>query len=173
MNMKRIVEAHGWAEPAEIPVVPQAAETVCYWLIDSPAWTPLWHQYALAVVRLTDGLEGFPKSYHKFDGSTHEVMMWALNPAAGEWASADELMGRIVTAKAWSPYLKPVNYVEQFEATDDEMRTMMWYLARAVIAGYYNPEPTTYQGDMRADWLSALTKTMAHIRGEEHDRRVP
>lgn len=151
---------YGDAAPLDIPVAPHAAETVCMWLITAPVYNLAWSQYVLFVVRLTDDLPGFPPPHHQFDGTTHELMVFALNPDHRQTAeSANECLA----GGSMLPFLTPQNVVEQFIATDDEMRQVVSLCAQSIVHGALNPD-----SDGRSAWLPVITKTLAHLRGELH-----
>lgn len=152
---------YGDAAPLEVPVAPHAAETVCLWLVTAPGYHPFWSQYILIVVRLTDDLPGFPPPHHQFEGTTHELIVLVLNPEAGK--QTVESLDRIHAEAGKPQYLWPPNIVEQFIATDDEMRQLASFSAQGIVHGMLNPDT-----DGRSGWLPALTKTLAHIRGEAH-----
>ena len=166
MNFDATITCHestyGRAVRLEWPDVPDAAESVCGWVIDAPAYHPLWSQYHLAVVRLRDDVPGFPPPRRKFIGATHELNVVALNPEAGAYTEADAHACRPL------PYLLPVNIAEQFEGTDPEMEQLAWFAAWGVTIGLLNPETGDAPTAIREHWLGVLTKTLAHIRGEEH-----
>lgn len=135
---------------------PRAAAHLCTYLIDSPGWHPLWTQYSLAVVTLTEA-PGLPTPYLQFPGATHELIVFALNPDHHQTVAT--MLDHC--ARGTMPYLTPVNVVHQFEATDDEMRQVAWLAARGVVNAYLNPETGS-------QWLTACVRTLAHLRGEEH-----
>lgn len=151
---------HGDAAPLDVPATPAAAETVCLWLITAPAYHMAWSQYLLIVVRLTDDLPGFPPPSHKFEGTTHELMVWVLDP---DHLQTPESANAFVAEHAMPPFLTPQNVVEQYIATDDEMRQLASLCAQSIVHGVLNPDT-----DGRAAWLPVTTKTLAHIRGETH-----
>src|SRR5690348_1459188 len=88
----------GRADRVELADIPEAAETVCSWLIEAPGQSPGWDKYNLAVVRLRDNVPGFPQPHHQFDGTTHELLLMALNP---EHPATPDLMGRADYKLAW------------------------------------------------------------------------
>lgn len=152
----------GRAEEGEIPDVPEFAETVCHWLINAPVYHPAWSQYLLVVVRLRDGVPGFGPPKRQFEGTTHELHVVALNPDH-----------RLTVAELADPntrahYLTPINIAEQFIATDAEMQQLADLAAQAVVNGHLNPETADAPATIRRAWLTSLTKTLAHIRGEAH-----
>lgn len=149
---------YGTAERVPIPADPKAAMTLTWWLITAPAFHPLWSQYSLTVVRLDD-TPGFPPPVLHFDGATHELMVAALEPQDKPYTVAT------VYPLRW---LEPINIVEQFTATDDEMRELAHLAAKGVVFGALNPETADAPTRIRAQWLSSLVKTLAHIRGEVH-----
>jgi hypothetical protein len=157
------VEGHyGHAERIELTGRPTEAETVCHWIITAPSYHPLWQQYILAVVRLRDGQPGFPEPFHKFAGTTHELLVMAIQPDEGPY-TAEQLQGMDAV-----PYLTPINIAEQFIATDDEMADMAGLAAAAVVHGALCPETADAPDRVRHSWLVSLTKTLAHLRGEVH-----
>lgn len=159
----------GRAEPIPVPDRPDAAETVTWWLITAPRWSPLlvnFHQWVLGVVRLRDGIPGFPPPKRRFDGATHELFVATVNPEHPTTA------GQMVDPGYHMHPLEPMNVVEQFEATDDEMRQVADLAARAVVDGHLCPEAwATLSGssaELSRGWLTSITKTLAHVRGEVH-----
>ena len=162
--MNTVEGVAGSAVELHIPDVPMAMQTVTHWLITAPVYHPLWSQYVLACVRL-DNVPGFKPPRLQFQGATHELIVMALAPGPGPY---DE--GRM--AEYWRsgdlPFLTPINIVEQFEATDDEMRLLCQYAAMAVVHGWLNPETADAPELVRENWLASLTTTLAHIRGEAH-----
>lgn len=152
---------HGSAIRIAIPATPAAAQTADYWVVTSPGWTPWWSQWLIAAVRLQDDVPGFPPPKRHFDGATHEQMVVALDPQHGPYDAAK------IAAYSENPpvpIVLPVSQVNQFIATDDEIQDLCWFAAWAVINGALNPEGS------RVDWLTSMTKTLAHVRGEVHAR---
>lgn len=159
----------GSAERVPVPDCPDAAETLDWWLIDAPRWSPplvTFRQWILGIIRLRDGIPGFPPPVRKFDGATHELFVVTVDPDHPTTAEQMNAPGyRLRT-------MQEHNVVEQFEATDDEMTEVGELCVRAVIYGHLCPEAwSTPSGSARAlsaGWLTSITKTLAHIRGEEH-----
>jgi hypothetical protein len=159
-----------------LPDRPDTAETVCRWVITAPQANPFWSQYALGVVRLRSGVPGFPEPQLRFVGASHELHVVTLNPEHGPY-TPERVAGELDHGL---PFLEPVNIVEQFTATDDEMRHLAGLAVLGVLHGLLTPEtaviaPTGLIGhvqhipnETRERWLTALVKSLAHIRGEEH-----
>lgn len=163
---------YGKAEAIPIPDRPDAAETLCQWLITAPMYHPMWTQYLLFVVRLRDDIPGFPPPERQFVGATHEMMLFALNPDPEDTGTPmrhtpKSLLERIENNKGL-PYLTPINIAQQHEATDEEMERVAELSAWAVIQGLMEPETSNGAERIREHWLTSATKTLAHIRGEEH-----
>ena len=156
---------YGTAIRLDIDGLPNGEETVCSWLITAPACHPLWSQYNLAVVRLRDGIPGFPPPVRQFDGATHEMLVITLNPEHGPY---DENMARKYAAGNL-PVLTPVNVAHQFEGTDDEAEQLAAWAAWGVVNGYLEPESSNGATRIRAGWKTSMVKTLAHIRGEVHE----
>jgi hypothetical protein len=158
---------YGRAHLIPFPDIPEAAESVCSWLLTAPRAHPLWAQYNLAVVRLRD-MPGFPPPLRQFPGATHELIVVALNPEHGPYTP--ENMRRFYDGEQAGqlPYLTPVNIAHQIEGTDEEARRLAVFAAWGVTAGSLWPETGDAPVRTRGDWDASLIKTLAHIRGEVH-----
>lgn len=157
--------AFGHAEPIPLADTPEAVETVCSWLITAPMYHPLWSQYVLCVVRLRDDVPGFPPPTRQFAGTTHELLVLAIKPDH-RWTAAE--LGHRLDEGGSLPYLTPVNIAQQFIASDDEMRDLASLASQAVVHGALGPETADAPERVRQSWLTSLTKTLAHLRGEAH-----
>ena len=156
--------SYGSAASFDVGDSPEAAETLCSWLLTAPQAHPLWTQYLLCVVRLRDA-PGFPPPHLQFPGATHELIVVALDPERGPY-KAETMMSQFGSGNL--PYLLPVNIVYQVEATDDEARLLAAYAAWGVTVGALWPETADAPERIRGEWASSLVKTLAHIRGEVH-----
>lgn len=157
----------GRAVSVPLPDVPEAAESLCTWLLTAPRYHPLWTQYLLPVVRLRD-IDGFPPPTRKFDGATHELLVVALNPEHGPYTPENLLRYMTGEQAGGIPFLTPVNIAHQIEGSDDEARRLAAYAAWGVTAGALCPETSDAPTRIRAEWDTSLVKTLAHIRGEVH-----
>lgn len=155
---------HGRAELVPPGEGPEWAETVCTWLLTAPWAHPLWSQYMLAVVRLRDGVPGFPPPKRQFDGATHELIVVALNPEHGPFtvASVERFQ------RTGMPYLTPLNIAHQIEGSDEEAAELAELAALAVVRAWLCPETADAPERVRANWKASLVRTLAHIRGEAH-----
>lgn len=153
---------YGQGYEIPLPRKADAASTVCWWLIDAPAYHPLWSQYVLCVLRLTDPRPDLGSPHLKFEGATHEVTVFAVSPD-WHWTSK-----KLAARGGIPPYLTPVNISEQYEATDAEMEEIASLCVKAVTNGSLNPETADAPERIRESWLTVIVKTLAHIRGEEH-----
>lgn len=158
---------YGHAELVPLPDIPEAAETVCSWLLTAPMAHPAWSQYNLAVVRLRE-MPGWPPPKRQFPGATHEFLVVALDPEQGPYTA--ENMKRFIDGEQAGrlPYLTPVNIAHQIEGTDEEARRLAVYAAWGVTVGALWPETADAPSRIRGEWKSSLVKTLAHIRGEAH-----
>lgn len=143
-----------------------AAATVAQILINAPAHHPGWDQYLLYVVELSER-PGYPVAYHEFADSTHELGVMALNPDHPQTVEtlADYDRGR---GEGKLPVLQPPSLVLQFIATDEEMEELARLAARAIVDGALPAEKMLGYESHRELWLTSLTKTLAHLREEEH-----
>lgn len=142
----------------------RAASTVASWLITSHHVHPAWTQWVLYAVHLRP-IEGVYAPTVHFPDATHEIGILALHP---DTPVTVEDMGR----PGWRMrYLLPVNLALQFIGTDDEMRCVVALMAWSVSVGDHSPEPPGSGGadsDWGRGWLTSITKTLAHSRGEAH-----
>jgi hypothetical protein len=103
---------YGTAEPIPYdPAAPGCTETVAYWLLTAGIYHPLWHQYALAVVRLRDA-PGYPPPVLRYPDATHELLVMALDPTSPD-DPANPGARVTYTPQALeglaAPYLQPIN----------------------------------------------------------------
>jgi hypothetical protein len=118
----------------------------------------------MPVVRLRDGVPGFPPPRRQFPGATHELIVVALDPRHGPYTAGN--LARFHDGSL--PYLTPGNIAHQMEGTDDDARTLAAYAAWGVTVGALLPETSDAPSLIRGEWKSSLVKTLAHIRGEAH-----
>lgn len=159
----------GRAVSVPLPDVPDAAESLCTWLVTAPVFHPAWTQYLMPVVRLRD-VPGFPPPVRQFSGATHELIVVAMNPEHGPY-TAQNLMRYMDPGGdryGWLPYLTPGNITHQIEGTDEEAAHLAAYAAWGITAGALNPETSDAPAHIRESWKVSLVKTLAHIRGEAH-----
>lgn len=140
---------------------PRHHMTVDHWLITAPAYHLFWSQYDLYVISLADHPD-YPPPHRQFPSATHELVVVALNPKEGPYTP--EKLDDFAREGRGLPYLEPVNIVEQFEATDEEMRSLASLSAWGVVNGHLNPETADAPDAIRAQWGFSLRKTLAHIR---------
>lgn len=142
-----------------------AATTVSWWLLTG-TWHPLWAQFVLSVVRLTD-IPGFPPATLAFPSATHELVVVALNPGnpPRQHHPRDLERGGFSACGGW---LEPVDVAHQFTANDDEMTQLAELCAQACVDGLLNPSTDDARTYYREQWLTSCLRTLAHIRGEEH-----
>lgn len=147
------------------PAVHGIDTTVAWWLLTGP-WHPFWTQFVISVVHLRP-VEGRPPAHLQFPGATHELVVMALNPGdppkVHEAATLEA--GGIA---AVGGYLKPVDVVHQFTATDDEMVALAELCALGCVNRALTPSTDDAREMLREHWLSACVRTLAHMRGEEH-----
>jgi hypothetical protein len=155
----------GRAELLVLPDAPLAAETVRSYLCTLPSWHPLWSQYLVACVRLTDNPD-FPPPKRQFSGATHEFLCVTINPEDGIWNGPNWI--KRFAPRGDGKFLTPVNVAEQIEGTDAEADELAKLVAWSLVHGLLEPESSNGPQRIRAEWKTALVKTLAHIRGEEH-----
>lgn len=163
----KVTGEHGTAEPVELPDIPKAAATVASWLLTSESFHLAFHQWLLIAVRLDD-IEGFPPAKHHFEGTTHEVLVVTLNPEAGRF-DLDRLAPHLEAGDL--PHLDPPSVAVQVIAEDAEVTRLLSLLAQGVVHGVLSPESmwtAGYDEALNEVWLAAITKSLAHGRGEVH-----
>jgi hypothetical protein len=164
---EKVTGRAGVAEPVEVPDAPSSAATVASWLLTSEAYHPFFHQWILAGLRLGD-IPGFPPAKHQFEGTTHEITCITLNPEKGRY-DLERLATHLVDGGL--PHLMPPSITVQVIATDDEITPVVSLLAQAVVHGALSPESMWTAGHderLNETWLTVITKSLAHIRGEIH-----
>jgi hypothetical protein len=155
------IGTHGRANELPIADDPSYAETVCHWLITAPAYHPLWSQYMIAVVRLTDNPDFLPP-YRQFSGATHELLEYALNPGFGHFTA--ERLIEFFQAKNGIPILTPINIAYQMQGTDEEAEVLAKWAVWGIINGRLNAEVADAPDKVRENWKVTLDQTLDHMR---------
>lgn len=138
------------------PGTPAQAATVAMWFLRCPGQSPAWDRYGLAVVHLRV-LPGVPPAHIVVPCATHKVILGAYDPQADPQPTDPE---------SWH-MLRPINVCEQIELpSDEDAADLLRRCAHAVVAGVLPAEPPL-SGQIEP-WRSALIKSAAHLRGEEH-----
>ena len=128
--------------------------TIGAWFLQCPGQSPAWQHYHLAIVHLRP-IDGVKPAVINRPGATHEVMLFALDPA--KHPVPDDL-------NTWS-WLSPVNFVGQLELPSDESaKNVLEILARAVADGYLWAEPPLSL--QREPWESQLRELEDHAKGK-------
>lgn len=160
-NSREFAGRYGTALRLTVPAAHHsAATTTCCWVIDSPHFSPAWNQWALNVITLATVDDRGPAAL-QFQGATHEMLLLALNPEKGRFDQA-----ALDAPGGGFHHLLPVNYCDQFEASDTEMLALAAWMVWGMVNGHLQVEPNGAYD--RESWLASATKTLAHIRGEVH-----
>lgn len=138
------------------PTLSQSA-IVASWFLHCPGQAIFWNDYLLSTIHLRP-IDGDPRPAEiRWPGSTHELILLALDPDEHP-SPADP--------STWEP-LMPPNFCEQFEVPSDEAAAdLVARAARAVVDGLLPAEPPL-SGQVEP-WRTAIIRTSAHLRGEEH-----
>jgi len=135
---------------------PSQRATVASWFLTCPGQSIAWSHYGMAVFHLRPIPDAEPAQV-RVPGATHELMLLAYNPEANP--RADD-------PASWR-HLVPGNVAEQVQLPDDAAAVRLARLAaQAVVDGVLWAEPPL-SGQVEP-WRTALIKTAAHARGEEH-----
>lgn len=124
-----------------------ADATVGGWIIEAPWAHPFWHSYALFMIHLRE-VERVSPPVIRLEGATHELQLWALDPAKPR---APYLNGKLAI-----PLLQPANFIAQLIAEDD--KAALERVERAVdmiVLGALNPDT-----DARAQWVRLFGDNM-------------
>lgn len=162
--------AYGWAKRLTILQSNHNAQfAVTSWLLFSPRAHPFWSYHTLDVIRLIE-VPGTEPAYHAFEGSTHELLVLALQPREQSGTPQERPYtltecNQLLAENKGLPYLTPPDVVAQLTGTDAEAELLAAYMAWAVANGMLLPD-----SDYQSWWLESLTETLAHIRGA-HDSR--
>lgn len=127
------------------------------WFLHCPGQSPAWSHYILGCVHLRPVEGQAHDPVIKVEGATHEVLMYAVDPAAEPTA---------LHPPSWK-MLTPVNACEQVVLPSDELALELLELAvNAVINGVLPAEPAL--SGAREPWHSSMVQTAEHLRGEPH-----
>lgn len=137
-------------------LMPYHPTTVAAWFLRCPGQSPAWDCYALSIVHLRPA-PGMPEAIVHVPGSTHELLVTALDPQRDPQANRP---------RTWR-HLTPINVCQQLQLPDDKAAAELAYQAAlAVVAGILPAEPPL-SGQVEP-WRTTLIKSAAHLRGEEH-----
>lgn len=126
------------------------------WLVHYPGIHPFWSWWAVSVCSLAD-MPGLPPAQIRLDGASHEVIIVALNPEAGE-PNVDDQFDAL-------PWMSPPELCHQVKRlTDDQARRLVGQLCRAFADGVSAPD-----GDYRSRNEALLTGTAAHLAAGLHE----
>lgn len=156
---------YGKAVKLELKDGPEFSATVCHYLLTCPYVHPFWIQWVLAVVRLDDDNPRYGPANHQFEGSTHELVLVALNPDHGPY---DEAKMAAYAESGDLPTMEPINVAWQMQGTDAEAGRLGELAAKAIVHGVLPVEPPLGYESFRESWNESLTRTLAHERGEAH-----
>lgn len=160
----QIAGPHGTAGRVPAAHLTDNPATLDAWIITAPGWHPLWGQYLLALLTLAD-VPGQPPAVRHRPGTTHELLVAALNPEQGPYDAA-------TVTNTSLHLLTPVNIAEQVTTTDEQARQLPELCVRAVLDGVLNPETGDAPERIRAAWSRAVQQTLDHGRDPHHGRAV-
>lgn len=147
---------------ARVPRSDDWPATLDAFVVTAPRWHPLWSQYLLALITLSD-MPGVGPAYREFEGATHQVIVMAMDPDHGPYTPGS-------FAENTVRYLLPGNIGHQFKATDEQALDVVALCARAVCDGVLNPETADAPERTRAVWASAIQQTLDHDCDPHHGR---
>lgn len=141
--------------------LPDQSAEIASWLLTIPSAHPLWSQYVLSVVHLRPlPTETKPATITR-PGSTHELMVFALDRKFGPYTPGKFYEDRDGAAGGW--FLQPVNVVVQFGPIEDELARRVAYLcARGCVDGHLFIEPAGI-GGAREMWAQMIHNTVEHL----------
>lgn len=126
------------------------------WFLHCPGQSPAWDCYLFDIIHLRE-IEGVAPPTIDVPGATHQVLLVALNPHLGP---------NPLEPDTWQ-LLIPINVAEQIILPDDDAaRQVGEHCVKAVLTGLMPAEPPL--AGAVEPWRTALAKTAAHARGEEH-----
>jgi len=129
---------------------------VAAWLVEAPWAHPIWHSYIISVIHLRPG-PGCPPATIVLADATHEIAVYALDPAAGRQQMLDTGLFKI---------LHPVNFVAQMKEESDAAALERAQAAvDLIVAGWLSPDT-----DFTRDWITLfgdnmLNKPVAEVGG--------
>lgn len=156
--MTNIVGTYGKATRIPLPQSTRAEQTLVMWLLDAPQAHPFWTQYLLSVVMLDDHPD-FPPANKHFPEATHELFVFALNP---DYGPHDEETLKPFMEKGSLPILQPINVVQQFKATGEQMKKLVRCAVQDVVDGKLSPEAPFSTESNNKYWGAVLNKYLAN-----------
>lgn len=92
--------------------------TLGFWLMEAQWAHPVWHSYLMVLVHLRPMRDKRPTKFY-LDGATHEMWLYALNPAGNRQ--------KVIDGEGIGPHscqwLTPMNFAAQFIELTDELAT--------------------------------------------------
>jgi hypothetical protein len=113
---------------------------VAGWIVEASWANCAWHSYAVAVIHLRP-IPGVPEAHIAFEGATHQICFFALDPRQPREPS--------ITSGEPVAFLTPVNFAGQFTAANDaEAMERVEADVRLIVEGELSPDT-----DHRAVWV--------------------
>lgn len=111
--------------PEKAPI--HEVTTAC-WILQCPAYHPVWHSYVISCVSLKN-MEGLPPAVILLPNATHELFVIALNPNFPTTVNEDFC------------FLEPINFSAQFIAENDEVASgRIEESVKEILAGVLSPD---------------------------------
>lgn len=149
-----------WSEIVPIPPEARYAdENVCMWLLYAPAAHPMWAYHVMYVIDLS-----YPDLNKQFPSATHEIGILALNPERQPYTVAD-LQQIMRNPEDSIPYMTPPDFAIQLSASEEQVKLLAIYGARASAEGKLIPD-----SDYALSWERSLRDTLQHLQTGGHDR---
>lgn len=125
-----------------IEFVRETPGAVCFWVVEAPWAHPFWSQYFVTCCHLRH-IEGGPAPVLFSPEATHETVVAALDPRVILTPEKDRRIAGYLSS------LRPLNFVGQFAAEDDEeARRKIKNAVRLIVRGELSPDT-----DFRALWV--------------------
>lgn len=125
-----------WAVDLVKAATGKAHSSIGQWVIYAPYAHHMWHSYALSLIHLRH-VHGVAAATFLLDGATHELMLFALDPAEP------------IVLPGPLPILSPMNFGAQIiERSDATAIARMEEAVQDVVDGVLNPDT-----DNVRDWI--------------------
>lgn len=133
---------------------PDWQASVAIWFLDCPNQSPGWRHFILGCVHLRP-IEGVKTALVNEPGATHEIILYALDPATHPEPLNPDTWGR----------LEPLNLIQQIIVPSDGLASeILDSCAQQVVDGYLWAEaPLSGQSE---PWKTQLLILAEHARGE-------
>lgn len=121
-------------------------QAVSFWLVEAPWAHPFWHSYVISLIHLRKE-EGLDDPIIHFPDASHEMCLWAMDPAHGR--------ERLILHNELR-VLQPMNFAAQWVAKNDaDAAEKIMGHVQEILRGDLSPDT-----DFKGDWIRRFNMSM-------------